>query len=104
MKKLLTLSTIFMIALLSSCSNQYIEDGKSLINPLEETTAEVLQNVDTTKVYYVYTGKEEVKLVNKETNLVEYVVIDYSGLSMNLILIILIVFFVFFFIFNILNE
>jgi hypothetical protein len=76
MKKLTTLLSIFMIVLLSSCDNSYIEDGKSQINPLKETTVEVLQKIDTTKVYYAYVGEYSITLVNKETRLVEYKIHD----------------------------
>jgi hypothetical protein len=93
MKKLITLLSIFMIVLLSSCDNIYIEDGKSQINPLKETTAEVLQKIDTTKVYYVYVGEYSITLVNKETRLVEYKVRDDSALSMFLLVLVFVLFF-----------
>jgi hypothetical protein len=104
MKRLITLLSIFMIVLLSSCDNSYIEGGKSQINPLKETTVEVLQKIDTTKVYYAYVGEHSITLVNKDTRLVEYRIFDNSSLSMFLLALVCILFFSIFVVINILTE
>ncbi len=91
MSKYLIILTIFF---LSSCGNKYLDKGESKIDPATITTAEVLTNMDTTKVYHVYVKNDNLYVVNKDTRLVEYYMIDTTGVIRNIIFFILFVVFI----------
>lgn len=79
--------------ILSSCSNNYLVDGQSKINPERETTIEILNQIDTTRTYYVVIGKNDILyVINTQNQLVEYKINDNSGALLTCIILIFILF------------
>lgn len=76
--KQLILITILSIFLLS-CENNYIRNNDLIPveNPQKETTVEILNKIDTTDIYYIYTENETLYLI--QSDMVKYKVVDYSG-------------------------
>ncbi len=100
MKKILTILTILF---LTSCSNDYIEDNKSLINSKKETTLEILEKIDTSsQLYHIVVDGGTLYAINKETKTVEYKIVDNSG-GLGALLLLSLMCFLFIFIFIIIT-
>lgn len=99
MKRCLLL--ILLTCLLSSCGNDYIKDGKSLINKEKETNLYVLSKLDTTQTYQIYIDSENDKLYayNMQTKKIDYAIADESGEAITLLIAFCILMFMFIFIF-----
>lgn len=73
MKYLIWIASLVIFA---GCSNAYLEDGKYKGNPEDVTTYRILNSMDTTKTYYVFTESSTIYVIGTDSNMVEYKVDD----------------------------
>lgn len=81
---------LLLIIVTSSCSNVYLDEGKSLIDSQEETTLKVTNQIDTSaSLYHIIINDDILYAVNSETKVVEYKVTDSTGINQTMFSIII---------------
>lgn len=76
MEKLLLVLTATL--LFTSCSSIYLENNQSKIDSEKETTLKVLNQIDTTNMYYVVIDGNTLYAINTQNKVVEYKVQDIT--------------------------
>lgn len=72
---------IIIIFFLVSCKNTYIEDNKmkEVADKEALTTKKIINSMDTNEVYHIYVEKSKLYVIDKQNQVVKYVVVDNSG-------------------------